>query len=350
MSDFHALTIQDITHETDKAVSITFGVPQNLKEEFSFKAGQYITLKTKIEGKEVRRAYSLCSTPQSGILKVAVKEVEGGTFSVLANNKLTVGESLEVHPPEGKFVVETNAANQKDYVAFAAGSGITPVLSILKTVLEQEPNSRFVLAYGNKAVEETIFHTELLELQLQYPERLFIEFIYSRKQETDAHFGRIERATVNFVLKNKFKSHDFDQYFLCGPEEMINGVKGILKENGVADDKVKFELFTSSDDGEEIAESLDGVTQVKIICDDEEFEFAIPQDKVILDAALEHDIDAPHSCQGGICSSCIARITEGTAVMRKNQILTDDEVEEGLILTCQALATSATLIVDYDDI
>ena len=350
MSDFHALTIQDITRETDKAVSITFGVPQNLKEEFSFKAGQYITLKTQIDGKEVRRAYSLCSTPQSGMLKVAVKEVEGGTFSVLANNKLTVGESLEVHPPEGKFIVETNPENQKDYAAFAAGSGITPVLSILKTVLEQEPKSRFVLAYGNRAVEETIFHKELLELQLKYPERLFVEFIYSRKQETDAHFGRIEKATVNFVLKNKFKSHDFDQFFLCGPEEMINGVKGVLKENGVADDKVKFELFTSSDDGDEIAEALDGVTQVKIICDDEEFEFTIPQDKIILDAALEHDIDAPHSCQGGICSSCIARITEGTAVMRKNQILTDDEVEEGLILTCQALATSATLTVDYDEV
>ena len=350
MSDFHALTIQDITRETDQAVSITFGVPEALKETFTFKAGQYITLKTEIDGKEVRRAYSLCSTPQSGILKVAVKEVEGGTFSVLANNTLTVGQSLEVHPPEGKFVLEPNAENQKDYVAFAAGSGITPILSIVKTVLEEEPKSRFVLAYGNKTVEETIFHKELLELQLKYPDRLFIEFIYSRKQETDAHFGRIEKATVNFILKNKFKSHDFDQFFLCGPEEMINGVRGVLEENGVAKEKVKFELFTSSNDGEEIAEALDGQTALKIICDDEEFELVMPQDKVVLHAALENDIDAPHSCQGGICSSCIARITEGTAVMRKNQILTDDEVEEGLILTCQALATSANLVVDYDDI
>ena len=185
---------------------------------------------------------------------------------------------------------------------------------------------------------------------MKYPDRLFIEFIYSRKQETDAHFGRIEKATVNFVLKNKFKAHDFDQYFLCGPEEMINGVRGVLEENGVAKEQVKFELFTSSDDGEEIAEALDGQTTLKIVCDDEEFELVIPQDKIILDAALDNDIDAPHSCQGGICSSCIARVTEGTAVMRKNQILTDDEVEEGLILTCQALATSANLVVDYDDI
>ena len=350
MSDFHALTIQDITRETEQAVSITFGVPTSLKESFSFKAGQYVTLKTKIEGKEVRRAYSLCSTPQSGKLKVAVKEVEGGTFSVLANNKLTVGESLEVHPPEGKFFIEPNRANEKDYVAFAAGSGITPVLSIVKTILEEEPKSRFVLLYGNRTVEETIFHRELLELQLKHPERLFIEFVFSRKQETDSHFGRIEKATVNFVLKNKFKSHDFDQYFLCGPEEMINGVNTVLEENGVAKEKIKFELFTSSSDGDEIAEALDGKTQLKIVVDDEEFELTINQDQVVLDAALDNDIDVPYSCQGGICSSCIARITEGTALMRKNQILTDGEVKEGLILTCQALATSATLTVDYDDL
>ncbi|MGO4912439.1 2Fe-2S iron-sulfur cluster-binding protein [Leeuwenhoekiella sp. W20_SRS_FM14] len=350
MSDFHALTIQDITRETAQAVSITFGVPDALKNDFRFKAGQYVTLKTKIDGKEVRRAYSLCSTPQSGLLKIAVKEVEGGTFSVLANNKLTVGESLEVHPPEGKFFVEPNGENSKDYAAFAAGSGITPVLSIIKTVLEEEPKSRFVLLYGNRTVEETIFHKELLELQLQYPERLFIEFVYSRKQETDSHFGRIEKATVNFVLKNKFKSHNFDQYFLCGPEEMIKGVSAVLAENSIPEDKIKFELFTSSSDGEEIAEALDGITQLKIVVDDEEFELTINQDKVVLDAALENDIDVPYSCQGGICSSCIARVTEGTAVMRKNQILTDGEVAEGLILTCQALATSANLTVDYDDL
>ncbi len=350
MSDFHALTIQDITRETAQAVSITFGVPDALKEQFEFKAGQYVTLKTEIEGKEIRRAYSLCSTPQSGKLKVAVKEVEGGTFSVLANNKLTVGESLEVHPPEGKFFIETNADNNKDYAAFAAGSGITPVLSIVKTVLEQEPNSRFVLLYGNRTIEETIFHKELLELQLKYPERLFLEFVFSRKQESNSHFGRIENATVNYILKNKFKSHDFDQYFLCGPEEMIKGVSAILAENNIAEDKIKFELFTSSNDGAEIAEALDGVTQLKIMVDDEEFELTINQDKIVLDAALDNDIDVPYSCQGGICSSCIARVTEGTAVMRKNQILTDGEVAEGLILTCQALATSANLTVDYDDL
>ena len=349
MSDFHALTIQDITRETPKAVSITFGVPRELKSDFSFKAGQYITLKTEINGKEVRRAYSLCSTPKSGLLKVAVKEVEGGTFSVLANNKLTVGGSIEVHPPEGKFVLEPDADHNYDYAAFVAGSGITPIMSIIKTVLQEEPKSRFVLVYGNRSVEETIFHKELLELQLNYPDRLFIEFVYSRSQEPDSHFGRIARATVNFVLKNKFKEHAFDRYFLCGPESMINEVTAVLESHDVDKDKILFELFSSNEVGE-VNTALDGLTQVKVIVDDEEFEFSMPQDKVILEAALDQDIDAPHSCQGGICSSCVARITSGTATMRKNQILTDEEVAEGLVLTCQAHPTSASITVDYDEV
>lgn len=349
MSDFHALTIANITRETPRAVSITLGVPEDKKDAFSFKAGQYVTLKTEIEGKEVRRAYSICSTPSSGKLKIAVKEVENGTFSVLANNKFTVGQSLEVHPPEGKFVFEPSGENQNDYAAFAAGSGITPIMGILKTVLEEEPQSRFLLVYGNKSVEETIFHTELLELQIKYPERLFIEFVYSRTQEENSHFGRIERATVNYVLKNKFKQHRFDRFYLCGPEAMINTVSEVIKEHGIDDKKISFELFTSEDEGE-VQASLDGMTKIKVLVDDEEFEFTMPQDKVILDATLDQDIDAPHSCQGGICSSCIARITSGSATMRKNQILTDDEVAEGLVLTCQAHPTSPSITVDYDEV
>ena len=349
MPDFHALTVQDITRETPKAVSVTFGVPSELKEQYTFKAGQYVTLRKTIDGKEVRRAYSLCSTPKSGVLKVAVKEVENGRFSVIVNNKLTVGESLEVHPPEGKFVHETDTDGKKDYAAFAAGSGITPIMSILKTVLEEEPHSRFVLVYGNKSVEETIFHTELLELQLNYPDRLFIEFIYSRKLPPKGTFGRIERSTINFVLKNKFKNHDFAKFYLCGPEQMINTVSETLTHKGVKKEDILFELFTSSDDGATEA-LLEGQSQIKILVDDEEFEFSMPQSDIILDEVLNQGIDAPYSCQGGICASCIARITEGTATMRKNQILTDDEVAEGLVLTCQSHPTSAKVTVDYDDV
>lgn len=348
MGEFNPLTIQNITRETPKAVSITLGVPDDLKKEYQFKAGQYLTFKKEINGEEVRRSYSICSTPGSGILKVTVKEVPGGTFSVLANNKMTVGETLRVHPPEGRFILEPSKGNNQDYAAFAAGSGITPVMSILKTVLEEEPKSRFVLVYGNKSLEETIYHRELLELQLTYGDRLDIEFVYSQSQESESHFGRIERATVNYVVKNKFKKRDFAHFYLCGPEQMINMVTDVLTENKVVKDNIHFELFSSDDEGD-VDAALDGRSKVKIIVDDEEFDFDMDQDQILLDAALDQGIDAPHSCQGGICASCIARITNGTASMKKNQILTDDEVEEGLVLTCQAHPTSASITVDYDD-
>lgn len=349
MSDFHTLTIQNIHRETPSAVTLTFGVPDALKEVYQYKAGQYITLKAEINGEEVRRAYSLCSAPSSGLLQVAVKEVENGTFSVLANNKLTVGQSIDVHTPEGKFIFVPNGERQASYAAFAAGSGITPILSIIKSVLIDEPKSTFVLVYGNRSLEGTMFHKVLLELQLEYPDRFFVEFFYSRTQEPNSNFGRIERSTINYVVRNKFKAHQFSKFFLCGPEPMINLVAEVLEDKGTPKEDILFELFSSSATAE-VNAALDGNTALTVICDDEEFNLTMPQNKVILDVVLEAGIDAPHSCQGGICSSCIARITSGTATMRKNLILTDEEVEEGLILTCQAHPTSATITIDYDEV
>ncbi len=350
MSDFHKLPIQHITQETPLAVSITFEVPTTLKDAYSFIPGQYITIKTEVEGKEVRRAYSICSSPKSNILKVTVKEIPGGTFSVIANNKLKEGDVLEVHTPEGSFLLKPNAQVSNSYAAFAAGSGITPVMSMIKSVLEEEPNSRFILVYGNKTPEETIFHQELLELQIQYPNRLFIEFVYSKYREGDTHFGRIEKSTVNYVLKNKFKDISFASFYLCGPEEMINTVTSVLLENNIAKDNIHFELFTNSAATTEIDTNLEGKSNIKVLVDDEEFSFVMDQKKTILDAALDQDIDAPYSCQGGVCSSCICKITEGSAVMEKNSILTDGEIAEGLILACQAHPTSASITVDFDDV
>lgn len=348
MSTFFPLEIKEVIRETPQAVSLSFNIPENLKEEFKFNAGQYITIKAKLGDEELRRAYSLCSAPNSGEFKVTVKEVEGGKFSVIANNKLTAGDILEVHPPEGKFILKPTG-EARTYAAFAAGSGITPVLSIIKTVLAEEPKSRFVLTYGNKSPEETIFFKELLELQAKFPDRLFIEFVYSRTREDNSHFGRIETSTVNFVVKNKFKEHAFDAFYLCGPEEMINQVSDVLKENGVTEDKILYELFTSEDTGA-IETNVEGQTELTIMVDDEETTFSMDTKETVLDAALEHDLDVPYSCQGGICSSCIARIVEGKAEMRKNQILTDEEIEEGLILTCQAQPLTPKLKVDYDDV
>ena len=350
MSSFLKLTIKEVKRETATAVSILFNVPQELKANYSFVAGQYVTIKLTLDGQEIRRAYSICSSPESGELRIAVKAVKNGAFSQFANTKLKAGDTLEVGTPEGNFIFEPQADRQKNYAAFVSGSGITPVLSIIKSVLISEPKSTFVLVYGNKSPEETIFHHDLHELHQQFVGRLYMHYVYSQAKVDESLFGRIEKSTVNFVLNNKHKELSFDKFYLCGPEAMINTVSSVLKENNVKDSAIKFELFTSSTQENTISESLEGHSKITVMVDDEETSFEMSQKQTILDAALKQGIDAPYSCQGGICSSCIARVTEGTAEMTKNSILTDKEIASGLILTCQAHPTSATLTVDYDDV
>lgn len=351
MSQFHSLKIKNLERITDQSVAISFDIPQHLKTDYTFKAGQYITLKTIINDNEVRRDYSLCSSPKSGELKVAVKEVEDGTFSAYANKQLKVGDVLDTATPKGRFVFEPNDSKTKHIAAFAAGSGITPVLSIIKCALEEEVKSNVVLVYGNKSTEDTMFLDELLQLQHQYHDRFSIQFVFSQAQEDDAIFGRIEKSTVNLVLKNKYKHLDIDAFYLCGPEGMINTVKDVLQEHKINKDTIFYELFKAS---KPVALNTEGIasgqTKVTVILDDETSTFEMPQKQTILEAALDEDIDAPYSCQGGICSSCIARITDGEAKMRQNNILTDGELAEGLILTCQAQPTTEKITVDYDDV
>lgn len=349
MSDFHALTVSAIDQLTPNAVALTFAIPENLKEAFVFSAGQYITLKHNINGEEVRRAYSISSAPSSENLTVGIKKVPNGIFSTYANDILKAGDSLEVMPPDGRFLFEKDG-NEKTIAAFAAGSGITPIMSIAQTVLESDEKNRFVLVLGNQTPKEAMYRDAILQLQEQYSERFFVQFIYSRSTEVDCLFGRIETSTVNLITKNKFKDFVFDAFYLCGPELMIKTVSETLTKNGVAESKILFELFTSSANEDTIAETLDGKTKIQVVVDDEEFSFTMDQKELVLDAVLKEDIDAPYSCQGGVCSSCIARVTEGKAEMLKNQILTDSEVAEGLILTCQAHAITPTLKVDYDDV
>ncbi|MBR9846102.1 MAG: ferredoxin--NADP reductase [Algicola sp.] len=351
MSQFHSLSIKHIERITDESVAISFEIPEHLKSDFTFKAGQYITLKTTLNGNEVRRDYSLCSSPKSGELKVAVKEVEDGTFSSYANNELKVGDVLGVATPKGHFVFEPNDSKTKHLAAFAAGSGITPVLSIIKCALEEEVQSNIVLVYGNKTTKDTMFLDELLQLQHEYSNRFSIQFVFSQTQEDDSIFGRIEKSTVNLILKNKYKHLDIDAFYLCGPEGMINTVKGVLEEHNVEKDTIFCELFKASKAAPITDEKIaSGQTKVTVILDDETTSFEMPQKQTILESALDKDIDAPYSCQGGICSSCIARITEGKAVMRQNNILTDGELAEGLVLTCQAQPITETITVDYDDV
>ena len=351
MAHFHTLSIKHILRQTDKCVTISFSVPEQLKQKFSFIAGQYITLKTVINGEEVRRDYSLCSSPKSGELTVAVKEVEHGTFSKYANNTLKEGDAIDVAEPQGRFTFTPDSSKTRTVADFAAGSGITPVLSIAKTVLEEEPNSTFILVYGNKTSKDTIFFDELLKLHQNYMDRFYIKFVFSQAQEPDALFGRIEKSTVNLIVKNKYKHTTIDAFYLCGPEAMIHTVKDVLTQNNISKDRVFFELFKVAKTEQAIENSVNkGETEIKVIVDDEEETFVMSQSQTILEAALDKDIDAPYSCQGGICSSCIARITEGEATMRQNNILTDNEVAEGLVLTCQAHPTSSKIVVDYDDV
>ncbi|MEL6974426.1 MAG: ferredoxin--NADP reductase [Bacteroidota bacterium] len=349
MSDFHPLTITSKKPLTPNSVALTFDVPSTLKDTFSYTAGQYITLKQDINGEEVRRAYSLSSAPSSGEMTIGVKKVVNGTFSVYANDVLNVNDTIEVMPPEGRFVYESNGSAQ-NIMTFAAGSGITPIMAIAKTVLESHPENTFVLVYGNQTKAETMYLESLEALQAEYGERLTIQYVFSRANEEGALFGRIESSTVNLMLKNKFKGTSFEAFYLCGPEGMINLVTESLTNAGISKDHIHFELFTSSEAKPLDAQKIEGGTRIEILLDDETHVVEIEKKEIVLDALLKNDVDAPYSCQGGVCSSCIARVKEGKAEMVKNQILTDGEIEEGFILTCQAHALTDKLVIDFDDV
>ncbi len=349
MSDFHALKVSQVTHLTPNAVAITFDIPDHLKDFFSFKAGQYITIKHQADNEELRRAYSISSSPSASSLTIGVKKVAGGRFSVYANTAIKAGDTLEIMPPEGRFVYESSSKADQ-VVAFAAGSGITPIMSIIRAVLETNPQSSMVLVYGNQNREETMFYDSIKDLMDKYTDRFFVQFLYSRANEDDGLFGRIENSTVNLITKNKFKDSKFDAYYICGPEPMIHAVSDTLQANGVNKELIFTELFTTSEPADTSFVSQNGLTEITVLLDDEEFVFQMDRTKLVLDAVLDQDIDAPYSCQGGVCSTCIARVTEGSVVMEQNQILTDSEIEEGLILTCQAHPTTEVLKIDYDDV
>jgi len=353
MSVFHKLSVKEIHQETDNSVSIIFNIPSELQEDFKFIPGQYITIKKELNGDEVRRAYSICSSVNSGIVKVGVKAVEKGLFSVFATTVLKAGDVLEVSSPEGRFNLNLNATHQKKYLAFVAGSGITPVLSMVKSVLETELNSKFVLVYGNKSANSTMFKNEIDNLQEAYPNELSVQYVFSQYQEEGTLFGRIDISVINFILKNRFKELSFDEFFLCGPEIMIDTIQSNLLEKGYAKDVINFELFSAKseskyDDNSE--ENLEGEATVTVILDDEEETFVMDKEKTILEVALKKGLDAPYSCQGGICNTCLAQVKEGSAVMNNNSILSDDEIKSGLILTCQAHPTSNKITIDFDDV
>ncbi len=348
MSSFYKLAILDVRRETKDAVSIQFQVPAALATQYQFTAGQYVTLKLTLDGVALRRAYSICSAPKSGELRIAVKAVPDGVFSSFANTQLKAGDLIEVGVPEGHFQLAIRADQTKSYMGVAAGSGITPVLSMIQSVLAEEAGSKFALIYGNKSPEDTLFYQQLQDLQAQYGTRFSVQYVFSRAKAEQALFGRIDASALNYYF-NQHPNQSFDHYFLCGPEEMIQHISNELKAKNVPESAIKFELFTTAP-AVKTENASQGNTTISVLVDGETTTFEMPQKQTVLEAALKKGIDAPYSCQGGICSSCLGRVTKGSAQMVKNTILSDSEVAEGLILTCQAHPTSAELFVDFDDV
>ena len=345
MSKMFPLVISKITRNTPNAVLISFKVSESEKERFRYDAGQYLTLETIINEKSVRRSYSICCSINEG-LQVGIKEIPQGLFSTHANRSLREEDIIMVSPPEGRFRYIPSPDGQT-LAAFAAGSGITPIMSILKTALLDHVDNRFHLVYGNKKPEDTMFYFELKALEKEFKGRLSIQWVFSQANVEGSLFGRIEANVVKNTLKNLEKTAD--KFYLCGPESMIETASNTLLDAGIEKTSVLFELFSSSSKAEEIKGKTESIS-LEIIYDELTHQIEYMDGKSLLETALQNKLDVPYSCQGGVCSSCIARIKFGSAEMATNQILTDEEIEDGLILTCQAHATSSHLVVDYDDV
>ena len=355
---FRPLPILDIRNETDDCVSVSFHVPDEWKEEFKFKAGQNITLRTTIRGEEIRRSYSICSSPFEKELRVAIKKVEEGLFSSHAHTHFKSAQILDVLTPTGNFVLPIDAANKKHYVAFAAGSGITPVISLLKTILKEEPFSRFTLIYGNRNRGSVIFREELLALKNEFPEQFQLMMVFSReKMDAPVFEGRIDASKCEMIFKQILPLSEDQEYLLCGPAPMIFSVRSWLLEQKIKEKKIHFELF--SDPGElgkakektnsVIAESSEIKSLVTIRLDGVSSDYQIPvQGPTILEAAIQAGADLPYACRAGVCASCRAKLVEGKVSMDQNYSLADEEIEQGFILTCQSHPASEKLMVDFD--
>jgi ring-1,2-phenylacetyl-CoA epoxidase subunit PaaE len=352
---FHPLTIRKIKKETADCVSISFDVPQGLKQFFEFIQGQNITLKTIIDGEEVRRSYSICAAPNEKKLTVAIKKMEGGKFSTYANELLKEGDVVDVLSPAGSFNTVLSKENKKNYTAFAAGSGITPIISIIKATLETEPGSSFALVYSNRSRSSIIFFEELEGLKNKYLQRFqFINILSRERTDAAISSGRINNEKLDAL--SKLISYQLtDEFFICGPEEMILCIKDYLEEKGIDKKKIHFELFASTKKTKEIKPG-DGVnthqqTQniVQLKSDGRMMEFMMSySSNSILDEALKQGVELPFACKGGMCCTCKAKLLEGRVEMDVHWGLEDEEVEQGYILTCQSHPITDKVVIDFD--
>lgn len=358
---FHPLRIKKINRETDQCVSVEFEVPRELTKTFEFKQGQSLTVRTNLNGEEVRRTYSLCSSPLDNTWTVAIKKVDGGIFSSFANETLKPGDVLEVMEPVGKFYTELNSTDKKNYLAFAAGSGITPVISIVKTTLRSEPDSTFTLVYGNRSRSSIIFFEELEGLKNKFIDRFnFINILSRERTDSPLNFGRIDIGKLT-ELEKLIDYKKMDEIFICGPEEMIFCVKNFLEQKDIDEKKIHFELFNTSGQKKSKVKSrwLSGQkskvesgpeSKITVKVDGRSFDFdlSLASDTTILDAALKQGADLPFACKGGMCCTCKARLLEGEVEMDVHWGLEHEEVERGYILTCQSHPKSEKVVVDFD--
>lgn len=364
MSDFHTLQVKDIIKETESCVTVLFEINEENKENFKFTAGQYLTIKADIGGEDVRRAYSISTGKNEDSIGVSVKKIKDGKMSNYLNSTVKVGDKLEVMKPDGKFTLITHVDIQKDHYFFAAGSGITPVMSMLKSMLEDEPKSTAYLLYGSKDEDNIIFKNQLEELQSRYEGQLVVDHTLSKpsKDKSDGIMGilgksktnwkgmkgRIDSAKVaRFIQDNPPKSENVE-YYVCGPGDMIDTVKTTLMGNGVSKKDINQEYFTTGEAGSaEIANATAGASLVALL-NGEEIKLQIEDGKSLLDTLLDAGHEAPYSCTSGACSTCMAKVTKGTVEMEACFALDDDEIEEGYILTCQAHPTSSEVVIDFE--
>jgi len=353
---FHRLALSDLRRETPDAVSLTFAIPDELKDDYRFSPGQYLTLRTKFDGEEVRRSYSICSGPDDEELRIAVKRVDGGAFSSWVTDELKCGDELDVMTPTGRFGVAPAPDEARVYAGFAAGSGITPILSIIRGVLAREPKSRFFLFYGNRSTGGILFHESLEELKDRFIDRFSVFYVISgEEQDVPILHGRLDGEKVRVLLRSLVRAANIDHLFICGPAGMSEEIEATCREIGIAGNRIHVERFVSEYGGKPrpkaiVPESAPPKAVAALIIDGKRREVPVAEGEAILDAALRAGVDLPFACKGGMCSTCRARLVEGKAQMDVNYSLEPWELEKGFVLTCQAKPVTDRLVVDYDHV
>lgn len=359
---FHDLSIKRVSPEAGGAVAITFDIPPALRETFTFEPGQYLTLRAEVDGEALRRNYSICSARsrllRDGEIEVGIRPVPGGRFSNWAVKALRAGQRLAVLPPQGRFTVQRPRALHR--VGFAAGSGITPILSIAASTLEEQPHSKFTLVYGNRRTATIMFNEALQDLKDRYLDRFTMIHVLSRQaQEVDLLQGRLDEAKVRAIMDALLPPASMDEVFICGPEAMIEATERALRAAGVPPQRIHTERFTTSAaqaakvqadvDAAARAQAAGAVAHAIVVLDGKQHEVPLPAGSAVLDAALDAGLDLPYSCKGGVCSTCRAKVLQGRVTMERNFGLTDDEVARGFVLTCQARAATERLVLSFDE-